>query len=232
MKLRLSGVAGSVLTAGAFVFYTAFAHHVSSVPQAQGWAIMLALLPLSLLLFGIARQQLQNTLLFVLAVAAYLSLLAAVWPLLHHELRWVYLVQNLALYLTLGLFFGRSLLAGRQPLCTGFACMLHPVMHPQLEQYTRRVTQAWTAYFFLMALVSLLLFWLAPPVIWSWFANILTLPLVALMFVLEYIVRKRVLPPADHLGITSAFRAYRMAMERKRTQPSQPANGRESTHQA
>ncbi len=228
MKLRLGGVAGAVLTAGAFVLYTAFAHHMSSEPQAQSWAILLALLPLSLLVLGIARQQLHNTRMFLLAAGAYLTVLAAAWPLLHHELRWVYLVQNLAFYLTLGLFFGRTLLAGRQPLCTGFACILHPVMHPQLEHYTRRVTQAWTAYFCLMALVSLLLFWLAPPPIWSWFANILTLPLVGLMFALEYLVRIRVLPPEDHLGLTSAFRAYRMAMERNR---AAAASSHESSQQ-
>lgn len=226
MKLRLGGAAGTLLSVFAVVLYTAFAHHVSSMPQAQSWAIGLALLPVSLLLLGIARQKLGLSPAFVLAAAAYAGLLIWLWPLLHSELRWVYLLQNLALYLSLGLFFGRSLIGKRQPLCTEFASLLHPVMHPQLERYTRRVTQAWTGYFLLMALLSLLLFRLAPPAVWSWFANILTLPLVGLMFALEYAVRVRVLPPEDHLGITSAVRAYRMAMQRKQQAASTNASPR------
>jgi uncharacterized membrane protein len=62
-----------------------------------------------------------------------------------------------------------------------------------------------------MALASTLLFFLAPLVTWSVFANFLTLPLVALMFIGEYWIRRRVLPEMRHMHILDAVRAFRNA---------------------
>jgi uncharacterized membrane protein len=53
-----------------------------------------------------------------------------------------------------------------------------------------------------------LLFFLAPLTTWSFFANFLTLPLVALMFIGEYWVRWRVLPEMRHMRILDAVRAF------------------------
>jgi uncharacterized membrane protein len=44
---------------------------------------------------------------------------------------------------------------------------------------------------------------------WSVFANFLTLPLVALMFIGEYWIRRRVLPEMRHMHILDAVRAFR-----------------------
>ena len=49
----------------------------------------------------------------------------------------------------------------------------------------------------------------APIAVWSVFANLLTWPLVGLMFLAEYLVRCRVLPPEDRGGIFAAIGAYR-----------------------
>jgi uncharacterized membrane protein len=67
-----------------------------------------------------------------------------------------------------------------------------------------------------MALVSTGLFFLAPLVIWSFFANFLTLPLVALMFIAEYWVRRWVLPDVQQTHILDAVRAYRNTPARPR----------------
>jgi uncharacterized membrane protein len=101
------------------------------------------------------------------------------------------------------------LIAGRQPLCTRFAQAVHVLVTPQHEIYTRQVTIAWTLFFVAMALVSTLLFFLAPLATWSVFANFLTLPLVALMFIAEYWVRRWVLPEMRHTHILDAVRAFR-----------------------
>jgi uncharacterized membrane protein len=82
-------------------------------------------------------------------------------------------------------------------------------MTPALLRYTRQVTLAWTLFFLSSAALSILLFFFASTEAWSVFANILALPLVAVMFVAENEVRKRVLPPQDRVGILATVRAFR-----------------------
>ena len=67
-----------------------------------------------------------------------------------------------------------------------------------------------------MALASTGLFFLAPLATWSVFANLLTLPLVALMFIGEYWVRWWVLPEMRHMHIFDAVRAFRNTPARPR----------------
>ena len=86
---------------------------------------------------------------------------------------------------------------------------MHAPLTPQHELYARQVTVAWTLFFAAMALTSTLLFFLAPLASWSVFANFLTLPLVALMFIAEYWVRRWVLPDMQDAHILDALRAYR-----------------------
>jgi uncharacterized membrane protein len=133
------------------------------------------------------------------------------WPALENHFGLVYWLQNMGMFLVLFITFGRTLIAGRQPLCTRFAQAVHTVVTPQHEIYTRQVTIAWTLFFATMALASTLLFFLAPLVTWSVFANFLTLPLVALMFIGEYGVRRWVLPEMRHMHILDAVRAFRNA---------------------
>lgn len=135
--------------------------------------------------------------------------LGAVWPALEKHFGLVYWLQHVAMQLVLLMTFGRTLIGGRQALCTRFAAALHGPLTPQHALYSRQVTVAWVLFFAAMALASTLLFFLAPLVVWSVFANFLTLPLVALMFVAEYLVRRAVLPDIEPAHILDALRAYR-----------------------
>jgi len=54
-----------------------------------------------------------------------------------------------------------------------------------------------------------LLFFLASQTTWSIFVNFVTLPLVALMFIVEYLVRRRVLSNLPEGSVMDAVRAYR-----------------------
>lgn len=119
------------------------------------------------------------------------------------------LAQHVGTNAALGFLFGRSLVAERRPLVTVFASLLHEHMTAALLVYTRRVTVAWTLFFMAMVVLSLLLFLFAPIEVWSLFANLLTWPLVALMFVAEYFVRQRVLPATERTGFFAAVQAYR-----------------------
>jgi uncharacterized membrane protein len=116
--------------------------------------------------------------------------------------------------LALGTLFGRTLIGERQALVTQFALMAHHgVISPAKARYTRQVTIAWTAFFLLTATVSTVLFWLPLPTAWSIFANLLTIPLIGLMFMAEHIVRHRVLAPDDCSSIADTIRGYRAAMQ-------------------
>lgn len=128
--------------------------------------------------------------LFILAGAAG----GASWTVLEHHFGVVYWIQDAGMQCVLFMTFSRTLVAGRKPLCTHFAEMMHGEITPQHAHYARQVTWAWAIFFALMAIFSTILFFLAPLTAWSVFANFLTLPLIALMFMLEYLVRRILLP--------------------------------------
>lgn len=143
----------------------------------------------------------------------------ASWTSLEHHFGVLYWLQDAGMQCVLFMTFARTLVAGRKPLCTHFAEIAHGAITPQHAHYARQVTWAWTFFFGLMAIVSTLLFFLAPLTVWSVFANFLTLPLVALMFILEHWVRRKLLPERSHSPIFDTFRIWKnQSNPMKRTQ--------------
>jgi uncharacterized membrane protein len=127
---------------------------------------------------------------------------------------WFGFIQSVGINSALAFVFGRTLTDGRQPLVTRVAAMVHEEMSPELNRYTRQVTAAWTLFFIACALVSAGLFCFAPIEAWSVFANILSLPLIGLMFLGENEVRKRTLPKRDQVGLIGTVRAVRAKFKR------------------
>ncbi len=111
-------------------------------------------------------------------------------------------LSHWAIYSALFLTFALTLRPGHEPLICAMARRLHGPLNHELARYTRRVTIAWSGFFLAQLTTSILLFALAPLVVWSFFVNILDIPLVALMFAAEYAVRLRVLrdPPRHSLA--------------------------------
>jgi uncharacterized membrane protein len=70
------------------------------------------------------------------------------------------------------------------------------------------VTGVWTAYFVLMAIASLALFIFGSLQAWSTLANLVTMPLVILLFIVEYLVRLRLHPDFEHVSILAGVRAF------------------------
>jgi uncharacterized membrane protein len=97
--------------------------------------------------------------------------------------------------------FALTLRPGHEPLITAMARRMHGLT-PEMVGYTRKVTIAWSLFFAAQLATSVALFCFAPLTVWSFFVNILDIPLVALMFVAEYAVRLRVLddPPRHSIG--------------------------------
>ena len=200
-KLRLVGIA--VL----FIVYSMFVHYVNLSAQHGTLDLALAVAPI----FGIclalilsSRTRLSGCALLAVSCVVSWALRSSISQ--HSGL--IFWVQDVSLQLILFMTFGYSLLAGRKPLCVYFAEMVHGSLLPRQEQYARWITVAWVVFFGMMAVTTTLLFFLAPWAVWSVFANFLVLPLTALMFIVEYLVRRRVLPDIPHGHIFDAVRAY------------------------
>jgi uncharacterized membrane protein len=76
-------------------------------------------------------------------------------------------------------------------------------------RYTRQATQAWALFFLANATLSSLLYVLAPHAVWSFYASLLTAPLVGLMFVAEHLWRMRALPREERPSLAEVARVWR-----------------------
>ncbi len=100
--------------------------------------------------------------------------------------------------------FGRSLLAGRQPLVERIVWHMHgqpAELSREHRRYARGVTIYWCTVFVAMAVLNLILAMAASVTVWSWVGNIAgyLMPLVALLA--EYGWRKHVFPVQQYRNI-------------------------------
>ena len=190
------------------IAYPLLAHYTNKTAHDGNLGALVAIAPVVLIALALAWRSPRRFIMLGMLVLSCIALWAG-WSALENHFGLVYWLQHVGMQLILFMTFGRTLIAGRQPLCTRFARAVHAVVTPQHEIYTRQVTIAWTLFFAAMALTSTLLFFLAPLASWSIFANFLTLPLIALMFIAEYWVRRWVLPDIQNAHILDAVRAFR-----------------------
>jgi uncharacterized membrane protein len=209
--LRWLGIAGLVIG------YPILAHYTNSSAHSSNLGAFLAITPLTLISLALAwrspRRMLMLSVLVLVAVALWTQ-----WPALEHHYGLVYWLQHVGMQLILLIIFGRTLIAGRQPLCTRFAEAVHAPapLTLQHEMYARQVTIAWTFFFAAMALISSMLFFLTPLATWSIFANFFTLPLISMMFVAEYGIRRWLFPDIQRAHILDAVRAFRANSAQRR----------------
>lgn len=207
--LRGLGIAALVIG------YSLLAHYTNQSPDRAHLGGLVALAPaFSITLLFAWRSPRRLTMLAVLAVTT--AILAWQWSALTQHVGLVYWLQYMSMQLVLFIMFARTLFGGRKPLCTRFAESVHAPLSPEHVVYARQVTVAWSVFFAAMALISTGLFFLAPLAVWSIFANFLTFPLVGLMFVAEYWMRKWLLPEMRHAHILDAVRAFRNVSARVR----------------
>ena len=131
-------------------------------------------------------------------------------------------VTHWAIYTGLLLTFAVTLRPGREALLTFMARRLHGTISEEVRIYTRRVTYAWCAFFAFQLVTSVALFFFAPLVVWSFFVNVLDIPLVATMFIAEYIFRIHHLqnPPRHSLSaVLSMIADVRKAREEWASSP-------------
>jgi len=192
----------------ALAAYVTLSHYASSAASRDGarFTVIVLLVYLAVaLLFAWRSRHRPGCILLCLALAALAWRHAEA---IGDHAAWVYFIQHAGGNVLLALMFGSTLVGARVPLCTRIAAFVHRPMEPEVVRYTLQVTLAWTIFFSANAVVSVILFASAPVMVWSVFANLLNLPLVALMFAVEYGVRLRRLPDVSHASIFEAIRRY------------------------
>lgn len=142
--------------------------------------------------------------------ALLVGVLAALWPALRANVGLLYFVEHLGINLALATLFGRTLVGAGDALVTRLARMVHrAALSARHVRYTRAVTRMWALFFLANAATSTLLYALAPMSVWSLYANLLTAPLIGLVFVGEYLWRLVALPPEERPSIPQMVRAWR-----------------------
>lgn len=98
-------------------------------------------------------------------------------------------IMHWAIYSGLLVTFAVTLRPGREALLTSMARKLHGTLSDEVAVYTRQATFAWCLFFAAQLTASVTLFFFGPLVVWSFFVNVLDIPLVATMFAAEYVFR-------------------------------------------
>lgn len=158
-------------------------------------------------LYGVIRIVLASC----IAVIPILAFLYFTWPLMLANADAVYFAQHVGTNGLLAWVFGQTLSQGATPLIVTFAKMVHPALPKEIEIYARKVTVAWTWFFILTCGISIVLYVAAPLAAWSSFAILFQWPSVAMFFIGEYLLRKKLFKKFDHATLKQGFDAYRQS---------------------
>lgn len=203
------GRLGKILLLAGFIAYPVLLHTFILKEQVEMWQLIFVFAPM----LGVAGWVLFR----MLARAWWPLLLIAMAALVYFIVRGDHgriglLAVNGLSHATLNLFllwlFGRTLLRGQEPLISQISRLINGQLQPEIIIYTRQVTIAWCIFFALQVITSLLLYIFAPIVAWSLFINVLNLPLLILMFLLEHTYRTARFPSHSRTSILKAIEVY------------------------
>ncbi len=200
--------------AAALLAYALLSHALMVYAANAPWAVAALFGPLVLAVAGMGWQRRQwATLAACTGLVGLLGFI--VWRGGVSDMQRMYVLQHGAIHLALAWSFAITLRSGATPLITALARGLHQRLRqhfsPAMQDYTRRLTALWVAYFLGMVVVSALIYGLAPWSWWSLYCNLLTPLAVGVMFVGEYMLRYRRHPEFARVSLRAAFDAYRHA---------------------
>jgi uncharacterized membrane protein len=205
---RAAGIAWKVLAVAGIVGYPILIHLGFTGGAADPARTVLLMAPMAALgCWLLARSRNRMLWLLVAAGAAGATWLLARGTGLGTTL--LYGVPHAAAYLFMLGLFGRTLLPGREAIITRIARHARGgTLPPVMERYTRKLTAAWCVFFTAQLAGSALLLAFGSLESWSLFINVLSFPLVGLMFAGDYlyrVIRYRHLPQSS---IATAIQAY------------------------
>ena len=127
----------------------------------------------------------------------------------------VLFVENLLFLATLAGAFAVTLRPGSEALITRLARIeRRGDMPPRVVRYTRAITLGWSLFFVMAATGSTILFFTQSRTVWSSFVNLALGPLVVATFVVEYLVRLRVLRGVAHGTLMDGVMAFHRRADR------------------
>jgi uncharacterized membrane protein len=141
------------------------------------------------------------------------------WPVVLANSDVLYFAQHLGTNALLAWLFGHTLAPRFTPLVVTFARIVHRDLPPEIEVYARQVTLAWTLFFLITCMLSVVLFFTTPLAVWSTFAVLLQWPSVVLFFVAEYALRRILFRKFDHASMKQGFDAYLSAQRHANPKP-------------
>jgi len=194
--------------AAGLIGYTAATHWAMVTGRAVTLGPVLALAPVIAGLLWLAVRSPRSGWAKLAVIATGLLLAALCARRAAPSLSFLYPVPSVVVYGGLLWLFGRTLAPGREAFVTALARRVHGTLPDEITAYTRQVTWAWCLFFAGMGTASLLLFVLAPLETWSLFVNVLALPLMVLMFVVEYAYRLLRYRGYSHVSLLTAVRAF------------------------
>ena len=181
---------GTIALAVAFLAYQLLIHKVAAHGELTPVTATLVVIPfVAVVGWSLAvAMGLRLALLITTALTVSGIFIIYAFGLLHSSI--ILGLPHLVTNLFLMWYFARTLKAGRTSLITSIARRIHGSISPELEIYTRRVTWAWSIFFGLQIMVSMMLYFFSSLYAWSMFINILNGPLIVLMFMGEYMYRR------------------------------------------
>jgi uncharacterized membrane protein len=188
------------------ITYLWMAHEAATAAHPNSLVVITGFLPLAAMLVTYSWHSRARWPVLLATLAGFVAL-HVYTPELINRIVWVYFLQDLTCNLFAASVFALSLRSSSEALCTRLARLAHSNMTPRVQRYTRQITYAWAIFFAGCVLLSAVLFLSGHIAAWSWFANIMNLPLVGAMFVVEYLVRLCVIPKAERSGIVETIRS-------------------------
>lgn len=210
-------LSGTAAVAGC-IAYAWVAHRAASAPNPGLFEACVFIVPLMAVALAVAWRSPARA----WWLLGWVAVAVALWTLrdrLGAGTQWVLLLQHVGINAALCLGFGRTLARDSVPLIARLARMVHGELSPRLVRYTRGATLAWTLFFALTALLSVLLFALAPAAVWSGYVNLLSLPLLVAMFAAEYLARVLMIPRSERSGFFEALTLYRRFSRDRNARP-------------
>lgn len=201
-----------VMSALALVAYALLSHWLMVHAADSPWAIVFLLAPLLLVFGGMAVARRRWGWLALMGAC----LVGLEWVVSHGgvgglgDVNRLYVLQHAVINLLLGGMFAATLRPGQVPLITAVALRVHGSgMQAAKYPYTRRVTVAWTLYFFGLVAVSLPLYFFFDWSVWSVYSNLVNPLLAAALMFGEWRLRYWLHPEFERVSIGAAMRAFR-----------------------
>lgn len=112
----------------------------------------------------------------------------------------LYFLPPIAINFFIGTIFLHGLGENQRPLIEKYIEVIEGDVPPAEQRYARSVTKAWVVVLYSLMLESIILWLYFPHEVWSLFTNFINYLILASMFVMEYIVRRKVFPDKQHMS--------------------------------